>query len=87
MPSPIKHQGVPVIKTLVLVLVLTLAACKTPPPIASGKCLVDVYDKDVASRQTCQYQGYTWRCVSDQCTRGGEVGERPPAIPMDGGAP
>lgn len=65
-----------------LTLLLLLSACKSeveiPPPIRSGKCLVDQYVGVRAAKQACSFQGYTWACTDDGtlniCTRGAEVG-------------
>lgn len=52
-----------------------------PPPVAQGRCVVDVYRDAEIQRRTCVHQGYEWSCASDGgyvvCTRGKEAsGER-----------
>ena len=73
-------------------MILLVVSCKTkttypnpPPPMAdSAKCVVDVYDDDLAKVQHCLHVGYIWKCetisraVGSQCVRLGEAnGERP----------
>lgn len=64
--------------TLILAALIGAAGCTSgddrqarpvPPPIARGKCVVDMYVGDVASKQICQYQGSSWYCSSDICVR------------------
>lgn len=75
-------------RPITLILILALAACdsqakKAPPPIASGKCVADVYSADLALTQTCNWAGYSWACQwsvtteTNTCKRIGEAtGER-----------
>jgi len=81
------------------VVMLFLAACKKkgddtqPPPIHSGKCLVDRYIGPQAMQQNCNYEGYAWACTLDEntsvntCNRGQEAASEripviePPAVP------
>lgn len=60
------------------------ARASDPPPISSGKCVVDQYYADRAITQICNYGGYSWSCRflpgtwTNTCDRLGEaVGERP----------
>jgi hypothetical protein len=74
------------IKMKTIILLSMLSACKepgsaqvSPPPIAEGKCLVDVYIGDQAITQVCVHKGYEWNCtlVGNMCKRGREAsGER-----------
>lgn len=69
-------------KLLAILSTLAIACSKDPPdvapPIVLGKCVVDVYTRAEASRQTCVWSGYTWACNHHSCNRTGEaVGERP----------
>ena len=78
-------------KLLIATIIVVTSACETPPPIKSGKCLVDTYRDERAVQQTCAYAGYTWSCVyqdeKNVCTRGAEISERAPAVsaPAQGG--
>lgn len=68
-------------KTIVLTLALCAAACKSPPPISQGKCLVDRYEENTAVKQTCTYEGWNWTCDAKNCDRAGEATGEAPKTP------
>lgn len=75
------------IRILFFAFFFILVGCKKegPPPIALGKCLVDVYEANVAKKQKCNYIGYIWECErtdkEDVCRRGPETGGERPTTP------
>ena len=73
------------LKHITIAAALLVASCKkekeldlVAPPIEKGKCIADIYERNVAKKQTCTHVGYQWDCNEHSCKRRPEaVGERP----------